>query len=52
MEKITIQGEVYYSWESFLLATGLKNRKSIYDWVKQGKAKAKKIGSATFYRVV
>jgi hypothetical protein len=50
MEKITIEGVEYYSWERFLKISGLKNRKSIYDWVKDGKAEIKKIGSASFFR--
>ncbi len=51
-EKITIEGKTYFDWQSFLLETGLKNRKSIYDWVKDGKAEVKKIGSAPFYRKI
>ena len=50
MEKITVDGKTYFDWKSFLLESGLKNRKSIYDWVKDGKAEVKKIGSAPFYR--
>lgn len=52
MEEITIYNKTYYSWEKFLLITGLKNRKSIYDWVANKKAEMKKVGSASFYRVL
>ena len=51
MEKITIDGKTWFSWELFLKESGLKNRKSIYDWVSAGKADVKKIGSASFFRV-
>lgn len=50
MDKITIEGKTYFDWRSFLKETGLRNRKSIYDWVNNGKAEVKKIGSASFYR--
>lgn len=49
MEKIKLGNEEWHDWESFLVLSGLKNRKSIYDWVNQGKAIVKKIGSASFY---
>lgn len=51
METITIENKTYYSWNKFLEVSGLKNRKSIYDWVKSEKAEVKKIGSASFYRI-
>jgi len=54
MEKttsITLENKTYYDWEKFLPISGLKNRKSIYDWVKSGKVEVKKIGSASFYRL-
>lgn len=50
-EKITLGGKTYVDWKIFLKMTGLKNRKSIYDWIKSGKAEVKKIGSASFYRM-
>ena len=50
MEKITIGETTWYSWQKYLLITGLKNRKNIYDHVKNGKAAQKKIGSASFFR--
>ena len=49
MNKITIEGVTYYDWKLFLNQSGLKNRKSIYDWVRSGKARVKKIGSSSFY---
>ena len=52
MEKITIEGKTYFDWKSFLNESGLKNRKSIYDWIKAGKVEVKKIGSAPFYRMI
>lgn len=52
MEKITINGKTWYSWNEYLKITGLKNRKNIYDHVKTGKALIKKIGSASFFRPV
>jgi len=51
MEKLKFGNEEWYDWESFLLISGLRNRKSIYDWIKSGKAEVKKIGSASFYRL-
>jgi len=51
MEIITVEGKTYYSWNKFLAVAGLKNRKSIYDWVKSGRAEVKKIGSASFFRM-
>ena len=51
MEKLKLGNEEWHDWESFLVVSGLKNRKSIYDWVAAGKAKVKKIGSASFYRL-
>ena len=50
METITIEDKKYYSWNKFLEISGLRNRKSIYDWVRSGKAEVKKIGSASFFR--
>ena len=50
--KINVDGKIFYSWEEFLKVSGLKNRKSIYDWVRAGKAEVKQIGSAKFYRVI
>jgi len=50
MEKITIDNKTFYSWSEFLKVSGLKNRKSIYDWLRSGKAEVKKIGSASFFR--
>jgi len=52
MEKITIGDETWYSWSEFLKVSGLKNRKSIYDWVNTGRAEIKKIGSASFFREI
>ena len=52
METITIEDKTYYSWNKFLIVSGLKNRKSIYDWVKTGKVEVKKIGSASFFRIL
>lgn len=52
MEKITIGNETFYSWKEFLKVSGLKNRKSIYDWVNNGKAEIKKIGSASFFKEI
>jgi hypothetical protein len=49
MEKITLNGKTFYDWSEFLKISGLKNRKSIYDWVRSGKAEVTKIGSASFY---
>lgn len=51
MEKLKLGTEEWHDWESFLLVSGLKNRKSIYDWVRSGKAIVKKIGSASFFRL-
>jgi len=51
METITIEDKTWYSWEKFLPIAGLKNRKSIYDWVRSGKVEVKKIGSASFFRL-
>ena len=51
MEQIKIGDHTYYNWEKFLKVSGLKNRKSIYDWVNSGKAEVKKIGSSPFYRL-
>ena len=51
MDKITIGDKTYYSWERFLKVSNLKNRKSIYDWVKTGKAEVYKIGSCSFYKL-
>ena len=50
-EKITLDGKTYFDWKGFLKVSGLKNRKSIYDWVRTGQAEVKKIGSASFYRI-
>jgi len=49
MEKIILGGKTYYVWYEFLKISGLKNRKSIYDWVRSGKADVTKIGSASFF---
>ena len=51
MDTITIGKDTYYAWERFLIVSGLKNRKSIYDWVKSEKVKVKKIGSCSFYKL-
>ena len=51
MDRITIEDVTWYSADEFLKVTQLKNRKSIYDWVKSGKAEIKKIGSASFFRL-
>jgi len=51
MEKLKFGNEEWHDWESFLLISGLRNRKSIYDWIKSGKVEVKKIGSASFYRL-
>ncbi len=52
MDRINVNNKTYYSWVAFLSISGLKNRKSIYDWVKSGKAEVYKVGSASFYREV
>ena len=51
MEVLTLGKETWHDWESFLIVAGLRNRKSIYDWVRDGKAEVKKLGSASFYRL-
>jgi hypothetical protein len=51
MEKLKLGNEEWHDWESFLVVSGLKNRKSIYDWVRSGRAKVKKIGSASFFKL-
>lgn len=51
MEILKLGNEEWHDWESFLIVTGLKNRKSIYDWVASGKALVRKVGSASFYRL-
>lgn len=51
MEKLVFDDGTWYSWEEFLKISGLKNRKSIYDWVNSGKAEMKKIGSASFFKL-
>lgn len=50
-DKITVEGDTYYAWERFLLVSGLQNRKSIYDWVKTGKAEVYKVGTCPFYKI-
>lgn len=50
MEKITIEGKTWYSWQEYLKLSGLKNRKNIYDHLKTGRAECKKIGSASFFK--
>lgn len=51
MEKIKFGSTEWHDWESFLTISGLKNRKSIYDWIKAQKVEVKKVGSASFYRL-
>ena len=51
METLKVSGKTYYSWQQFLKVSGLKNRKSIYDWVKSGRAEVYKVGSCSFYRL-
>lgn len=50
MDKIRIGQKEYYSIQFFMVLNNLKTRKSVYDWIDQGKAEKKKIGPASFIR--
>lgn len=49
--KVKIQDKEYYSITLFMLLNNLKTRKSVYDWIKEGRAEKKKIGSNSFFAV-
>lgn len=49
MNKIKIGDKEFYSITLFMLYYNLKTRKSVYDWIDQGKAEKKKIGSNSFF---
>lgn len=52
ISKVTIGNKQYYCIELFMTLNSLKTRKSVYDWIKEGKAEKKKIGSASFFSKV
>jgi hypothetical protein len=49
LDKIRIGEKVYYSAALFMLINGIKTRKTVYDWIDQGKAEKKKIGTNSFF---
>lgn len=49
LDKIKIKEKEYYSIARFMELFSLKTRKTVYNWVKDGKAEVKKIGSNSFF---
>jgi hypothetical protein len=52
LDKVKIKDKEYYSIALFMQVFGLKTRKSVYDWIDQGRAEKKKIGSNSFFAKV
>lgn len=50
LDRVKIDDKEYYSILRFMELYGLKSRQSVYDWVGDGKAEIKKIGSNSFFR--
>ncbi len=46
--RIRIGDKVYYPIEQFMQLNSL-TRRSVYNWIKEGKAEKKKIGSGSFF---
>jgi hypothetical protein len=52
LDKVKIKDKEYYSIALFMQVFSLKTRKSVYDWIDQGRAEKKKIGSNSFFAKV
>lgn len=52
LNKVKIKDKEYYSIALFMELFALKSRKSVYNWIDQGKAEVKKIGSNSFFAKV
>jgi hypothetical protein len=49
MNKVKIGEKEYCSIDLFMIMHNLKTRKSVYDWLKEGKVEKKKIGTNSFF---
>lgn len=47
--RLRIGGKVYYPIEQFMQLNSLRTRRSVYNWIKEGKAEKRKIGSGSFF---
>jgi hypothetical protein len=47
--RIRIGGKIFYPIEQFMQMNSLTTRMSVYNWIKEGKAEKKKIGSGSFF---
>jgi len=51
MDVITIADIKYYSIDKFMLMNDIKSKKTVYNWVQDGKAMQKNILNSSFFRM-
>jgi len=51
MDVITIGNITYYSIDRFMLMNNISSKKTVYNWVKDGKAEQKKIYNTSFFKM-
>jgi ABC-type xylose transport system substrate-binding protein len=51
MDVVTINGTQYYSIEKLMLLLGVTSKKTIYNMVKDGRVKKKKLFNKGFFKV-
>ena len=50
MDVVTISGTKYYSIDQFMLMNNIKSKKTVYNWVNDGKAEQKTIFNSSFFK--
>lgn len=51
MDVITVKEKRYYSIEKFMLLNNIRSNKTVYNWVKDGKAEQKVFFNTSFFRL-
>lgn len=51
MDVITIADKKYYSIDKFMLQNNIRSNKTVYNWVKDGKAEQKNMFNTSFFRL-
>ena len=51
MSKVKIKDTVYYSIDEFMNLNNINARKTVYNWVKDGKAIKKNLGSNAYFKM-
>lgn len=51
MDTITIENIKYYSIDKFMLQNNISSKKTVYNWVDNGKAERKNMFNTSFFRL-